>query len=78
MAAVCCGIKSGEQYVKLGDWNKYEVIAEDHHIRTFINGQPCVDLEDPEGADRGIIAFQLHSGGKTEVRFRNLKLDVLR
>ncbi|TWT89444.1 PVC-type heme-binding CxxCH protein [Stieleria varia] len=70
--------KSGEQHVKLGDWNKYEVIAERNHIRTFINGNLCVDLNDPKGAARGIIAFQLHSGGKTEVRFRNMKLEVFR
>ena len=47
------------------------------HIRTFINDQLCIDLEDPKGADRGIIAFQLHSGGKTEVRFRNMELEIL-
>jgi putative heme-binding domain-containing protein len=68
--------KSGESHVKPDDWNTYDVIAEGHHIRTLINGQPCVDLEDPSGATRGVIAFQLHSGGKTEVRFRNMKLVV--
>ncbi|MCA9137880.1 MAG: DUF1080 domain-containing protein, partial [Planctomycetales bacterium] len=69
--------KSGEQHVKSGDWNQYKVIAKGHHIQTFINGKPCVEMKDPDGATRGIIAFQLHSGGKTEVRFRNMKLDVL-
>lgn len=69
--------KSGEAHVKPGDWNRYQIIAKGHHIRTYINGQQCVDLEDPEGATRGIIALQLHSGGKTEVRFRNFKLEVL-
>ncbi|MEZ6133156.1 MAG: family 16 glycoside hydrolase [Planctomycetaceae bacterium] len=68
--------KSGEQHVKLGDWNTYEVIAERDHIRTLINGQPSVDLKDPDGATSGIIAFQLHSGGKTEVRYRNITLEV--
>ncbi len=68
--------KSGEEHVKLGDWNTYEIIAKGHHITTKINGQTCVELDDPEGAHRGIIAFQLHSGGKTEVRFRNIKLVV--
>ncbi|WP_419195056.1 family 16 glycoside hydrolase [Novipirellula herctigrandis] len=70
--------KSGEQHVQLGEWNQYEFVAEGHHIRTFINGQPCVDRDDQAGAERGIIAFQLHSGGKTEVRYRNMKLEVLR
>ncbi|MCA9044069.1 MAG: DUF1080 domain-containing protein, partial [Planctomycetaceae bacterium] len=32
--------KSGEAHMKPGEWNTYEVIAEHHHIRTFINGQP--------------------------------------
>lgn len=69
--------ESGEQHVNVGDWNRYEVIADGHHIVTKINGKTCVDLEDPKGAHRGIIAFQLHSGGKTEVRFRNIQLKVL-
>lgn len=69
--------KSGEAHVKPGDWNTYEVLADGHHIQTLINGQLCVDLDDPKGSLRGIIALQLHSGGKTEVRFRNIQLKVL-
>ena len=69
--------KSGEAHIKPGEWNKYEIIAQGPHIRTFLNEKPCVDLKDPEGASRGILAFQLHSGGKTEVRFRNMELEVL-
>ncbi len=69
--------KSGEEHVQSGRWNRYEIVAQGHHIRTFINGQKCVDLEDPDGDRRGIIAFQLHSGGKTEVRFRNIKIEPL-
>jgi putative membrane-bound dehydrogenase-like protein len=69
--------KSGEEFIKNGEWTKYEILVQGDHIRTFINGQPCVDLHDPKGRKRGILALQLHSGGKTEVRFRNLKLQVL-
>lgn len=69
--------KSGEQHLKAGEWNTYEVIANKHHIRTLLNGQLCVDLTDPEGADNGIIALQLHSGDKTEVRYRKIELQVL-
>ncbi|QEG24378.1 PVC-type heme-binding CxxCH protein [Mariniblastus fucicola] len=69
--------KSGEAHVKPGQWNRYEIVADGHHILTKINGQECVNLKDPDGANRGIIALQLHSGGKTEVRFRNFKLEVL-
>ncbi|HQR08487.1 MAG TPA: DUF1080 domain-containing protein, partial [Gemmatales bacterium] len=31
---------NGDQYVKPDEWNKYEVIAEGNHIRSFINGKP--------------------------------------
>ena len=69
--------KSGEKHVKNGEWNVYEVRAVGSKIQTWINGQLCVDLDDPKGAVRGIIAFQLHSGGATEVRLRNIELRVL-
>jgi putative membrane-bound dehydrogenase-like protein len=69
--------KSGEAHVKPGDWNDYEVIAIGSRIRTFINGKLCVDLDDPAVARRGIIALQLHSGGPTEVRFRDLRLELV-
>ena len=70
--------KSGEEHVKPGDWNRYEIVAQGSKVQSFINGETCVDLDDPEGARRGIIAFQLHSGGPTEVRFRNIKVELLK
>lgn len=69
--------KSGEANVKNGEWNTYEIHAKGSKIQTWINGELCVDLDDPKGARRGIIAFQLHSGGATEVRFRNIELTVV-
>ena len=69
--------KSGESQVKNGDWNQYEVQAKGSKIQTWINGQLCVDLDDPKGAKRGVMALQLHSGGPTEVRFRNVEMKVL-
>ena len=46
-------------------------------MRTWINGNLCVDRDDPVAARRGVIGLQLHSGGETEVRFKNLKLTLL-
>ncbi|QEG34253.1 PVC-type heme-binding CxxCH protein [Bythopirellula goksoeyrii] len=69
--------KSGEQFVKKGQWNQYKIVANGNHIQTWLNGNLCVDLEDPDGAHRGVFALQIHSGGPMEVRFRNLKLKVL-
>lgn len=66
----------GDQHVKKDQWNDYKVIAQGSHVRTYINGQPCVDLDDPQIARRGLFAFQLHSGGTLEVRFKDIRLEV--
>lgn len=68
---------SGEDYVKSGQWNSYEIHAIGDTVVTRINGQECVNLHDHAGASSGVIALQLHSGGPTEVRFKNLKLTVV-
>jgi putative membrane-bound dehydrogenase-like protein len=68
--------KSGESHIKPGEWNTYEIIANGSRIVTKINGHVCVDLDDTQGAARGIFALQLHSGGPTEVRFKDLKLEL--
>jgi hypothetical protein len=67
---------SGEAHVKPG-WNRYEILAQGDKLQTWINGQPCVELVDVPGAKRGIIALQLHSGGATEVRFKDFQVELL-
>jgi putative membrane-bound dehydrogenase-like protein len=69
--------ESGEAHVKPGDWTEYVVEAVGDKVKTFINGKPCVDLTDPKLARRGLFAFQLHSGGPFEVRFKDIRLEVL-
>jgi putative heme-binding domain-containing protein len=66
---------SAEDAVRKGEWNEYVIEARGSTIRTWINGQLSVDLDDSEGARSGRIAFQVHSGGATEVRFRDLRLS---
>jgi hypothetical protein len=68
--------KPGDEHVKPGEWNHYEIEAIGDHVRTWINGKPCVDLHDPDGKRAGIIALQMHSGPAMEVRFRNLQLEI--
>jgi putative membrane-bound dehydrogenase-like protein len=69
--------KSGEPYVKPGEWNEYEVVAVGAKVKTFINGHACVDLEDAALPRRGIFAFQIHGGGPMEVRFKDLRLELI-
>ncbi|MFO0939152.1 MAG: PVC-type heme-binding CxxCH protein [Pirellulales bacterium] len=68
--------ESGEAHLKSGEWNRYEIEAVGSRVRTWLNGKLCVDLDDPDGAREGIFALQLHSGGPTEIRFKNLQLEV--
>jgi putative membrane-bound dehydrogenase-like protein len=69
--------KSGEKHVKADDWNDYEIVAEGSRVRTWINGQPCADLDDKALSRRGLFALQIHSGGPMEVRFKEIKLEAL-
>ncbi|MCY2962156.1 MAG: DUF1080 domain-containing protein [Planctomycetota bacterium] len=68
--------KSGEEHVRPGEWNTYEIVAVGSRLRTYINGKLCVDLDDPQGAKQGVIALQLHSGGPFEVRYKDFKLSL--
>lgn len=68
--------ESGEEYVRENEWNEYRIVAVGSQIRTYINGNLCTDLNDPSGAKSGIIAFQIHSGGPMEVRFKDLELRL--
>lgn len=68
--------KDGEEWLRPGDWNTYEIVAVGHHILTAINGHKCVDLVDPEGDLKGIIGLQVHSGGPMEIRFRKFELEI--
>jgi hypothetical protein len=69
--------KSATKYVNEGDWNEYRIVAKGTHIQTYLNGNLCVDLDDPDGASRGIIALQIHSGPPLEIQFKDLVLKPL-
>ena len=68
--------KPGDAFVKTNDWNTYEILAVSGKIRTSINGQLCTDLSDSKVARRGITGLQVHSGGPTEVRFKDFQLEL--
>jgi hypothetical protein len=62
--------------VNTNEWNTYEVIAVGGKVRTTINGHICVDLEDPQISRRGLFGLQVHAGGPTEVRFKEISLET--
>lgn len=70
--------KGARDHVKVDDWNEYIVEAKGDTVRMWLNGHKCVDYTDAKLNTRGVIAFQLHSGGPMEVRFKDIKLEVLK
>jgi hypothetical protein len=62
-----------------GDWNDYRIRCEGRRIRLWLNGTPTVDYTEPDEtiARTGLIALQIHGGGKAEVSYRNLMLQPL-
>jgi putative membrane-bound dehydrogenase-like protein len=68
---------AGEKHVKADDWNDYEIVAEGSRVKTYINGVLSVDVDDPKISRRGVFGLQIHAGGPMEVRFKDLKLEVL-
>ncbi|GMU21314.1 MAG: hypothetical protein AMXMBFR13_14070 [Phycisphaerae bacterium] len=63
----------GERAVIKGGWNRYVVYAVGDELRVEINGTVCTHLRDDK-LRTGVIGFQIHSGGPTDVRFRNIRM----
>jgi putative heme-binding domain-containing protein len=62
---------------KRHDWNDFVIIAQGDQVKLILNGEVTCDLNDPEGAKRGFIALQLHTGPEMEVRFKNIGIKDL-
>lgn len=64
---------AGEKAMKTGEWNDVHFKAAGDHVVTYVNGQKIVDYKDPAPKyTNGVIALQLHSGGKGKMRFKDL------
>jgi putative membrane-bound dehydrogenase-like protein len=70
--------EGGEKFVKSDEWNDYVVEAVNGNVKIWINGNLCTDYTDEKLSRRGIFGFQMHSGGPMEVRFKDIKLEVLK
>lgn len=68
--------EGGEKFVKENEWNDYVVEAVGPKVKIWINGELVADYTDEKLARRGLIGFQVHSGGPTEVRFKDINLEV--
>jgi hypothetical protein len=67
------------QWIKVNDWNDYEVRAENRRIRLYINGKQTVDYTEPDTniPQSGLIGVQIHGGGKAQVAFKDIYIKEL-
>lgn len=64
---------------KKGEWNSYRVLAYDHRIIVWLNGQPVSNLVEEE-VETGFFALQVHSIGNRKdqegkkIRWKNIRI----
>jgi len=67
---------AGRAAFRKDEWNHYRIEARGPWLRTWVNGVPCADLIDEVDLS-GHIALQVHSGGTTDMRWRNARIQHL-
>ncbi len=65
--------------IKLNDWNDYVIRAEGKRIQTSVNGVKMIDYTEPDESlpQYGLIGLQVHGGGMTEVRYKDITIEEL-
>jgi hypothetical protein len=68
-----------KRILKPNDWNDYEIRCEGKRLRLAINGEQTVDYTEPDAAipQHGIIGLQVHGGGKAEVAYKDITIEIL-
>ena len=67
-----------EKFLKEGDWNTMVVRMEGNTVKTWLNGEQMIVLEDEKiGSAVGKIALQIHDGGGVKVRWRKVEIKEL-
>jgi hypothetical protein len=64
-----------------GQWNHYRIVAQEDHLRSWVNGVPCADFHDALDAS-GFIGLQVHGiragTGPYQVCWKNLRIRELK
>jgi hypothetical protein len=70
---------AAESAVKKDQWNDYHIRAEGPRIRAWINGVATVDYTEtePNIAQDGFIALQIHGGGQALVQVKDIRIETL-
>lgn len=64
-----------DKELKMGDWNTMIIKANGPQVKTILNGQEMISINDKKiGQGQGGIALQIHDGGGIKVHWRNIKI----
>jgi hypothetical protein len=65
--------------LKKDEWNDYRIRCEGKRIQIWLNGTQTVDYTEPEETipQQGLIALQIHGGGKAEAYYKNIEIKLL-
>jgi hypothetical protein len=68
-----------KRLLRPNEWNDYEIRSEGRRIRILLNGEQTVDYteEDLSIPQSGLIALQIHGGGKAQVHYKDIILEEL-
>ncbi|HET6220096.1 MAG TPA: DUF1080 domain-containing protein [Acidobacteriaceae bacterium] len=69
-----------KSYIKIGDWNQYEVVADGNTLIHIVNGHVMAVLVDTDrtfSQSKGLIAFEIEGGGVVKISHRNIWLKNL-
>jgi len=69
-----------KSYIKVGDWNQYEVIADGNTLIHIINGHVMAILVDNDptfSQSKGLIGFEIEGPGVVKISHKNVWLKTL-
>ncbi len=67
-----------DKALKMGDWNTMKIQVFGNTVKTWLNGEEMITLNDEKiGQGKGAIALQIHDGGGIKVRWKNIKIQPL-
>ncbi len=67
-------------FIKPGEWNQFEVVADGHTLTHIVNGHVMailVDTDPKHYAASGLLAFEIEGGGDVKISHRNVWLKKL-
>jgi len=68
-----------DKVLKMGEWNTMKIKVDGDKLTSWLNGTQMISLSDEiVGAGEGSVLLQIHDGGGIKVKWRNIKIEVLK